>query len=313
MRAPGPSLNKCRAIANFLVLDARMRCADDDVANALKSIGAVWALAANLYHTPDLIACAIGNCVDAIAGSGLECVLHDRPIDTESVREFQGKRFTSAVCALRCALVSRGAQRLLRVADPFGNAILTPSSSVGAYAWRVFLSEYEVSWGRAANLYETEATMVSAGERWVGVPLRRSPRPPTPGGPAASDGVFDADAIGRGAADAEASYRLSMLALAASAYRAERGAYPDRLDDLVPRYIDMIPRDPHVAAELRMKKTDGGLILYSVGADQDDDGGGSRRGEFGSSQDDGDLTFCLGTACDEFCGHRQVHRTSQAE
>lgn len=64
-----------------------------------------------------------------------------------------------------------------------------------------------------------------------------------------------------------------MTTLALHAYRDTHGAYPERLQDLVPELLDTLPMDLADGQPLRYRRTDGGYLLYSVGYDGKDDGG----------------------------------------
>lgn len=57
---------------------------------------------------------------------------------------------------------------------------------------------------------------------------------------------------------------LADLALAATAYKEAQGKYPEKLEDLVPAYIDRVPTDPFDGKPLKMKAVSGGLDLYSA-------------------------------------------------
>ena len=64
-----------------------------------------------------------------------------------------------------------------------------------------------------------------------------------------------------------------------------------RLEELSPEFLSVVPRDPFDGKPLRLRKTDKGYVLYSVGADLIDDRGA------GLSKDwlKGDITFdCVG-------------------
>ena len=64
------------------------------------------------------------------------------------------------------------------------------------------------------------------------------------------------------------------IGLAATRHRIEKGNLPESLDDLVPAFLPFSPADPFVAdAPLRLKQTEGGLVIYSVGPDGENDGG----------------------------------------
>jgi hypothetical protein len=81
--------------------------------------------------------------------------------------------------------------------------------------------------------------------------------------------------------------------MAVERFRLANGRWPANLDELVPAYIEAIPEDPFSAGNpLRLSAKDDRLIVYSLGIDQDDDGGDVRRGKqavFGT----GDLGFIL--------------------
>lgn len=67
------------------------------------------------------------------------------------------------------------------------------------------------------------------------------------------------------------------VAIAAERFRRANGAWPEDVEQLVPRYLPTAPRDPFADGPLRIRTTDDGLMVYSIGADRDDDGG--RHGE----------------------------------
>ena len=68
-------------------------------------------------------------------------------------------------------------------------------------------------------------------------------------------------------------FDLTRLAFALAAYRADRGTYPAKLADLVPKYVAKVPQDIFSAAELHYRPEGGGYLLYSVGVNGKDDGG----------------------------------------
>lgn len=60
---------------------------------------------------------------------------------------------------------------------------------------------------------------------------------------------------------------LAILALAVAEYRAVGGEYPKSLDDLVPKYIPAVPRDPFTGDAIRYTRTAAGFELRSAGRD----------------------------------------------
>ena len=74
-------------------------------------------------------------------------------------------------------------------------------------------------------------------------------------------------------ASADSLRQAVRLGLAAEQYRARHHRLPDRLDDLVPDLIPILPRDPFDGKPMRMKRTEHGLIVYSIGPDMVDNDG----------------------------------------
>ena len=66
---------------------------------------------------------------------------------------------------------------------------------------------------------------------------------------------------------------IAQVGVALQRFRVDRGQYPDSLDQLSPRYIDVIPLDRFSNAPLIYKRRVDGYDLYSVSKNQQDDGG----------------------------------------
>lgn len=72
----------------------------------------------------------------------------------------------------------------------------------------------------------------------------------------------------------ETANALLIVVLALRAYRLERGVHPEKLDALVPSYLQAIPADPFGGGEvLRYQKKGTDYKLWSIGTDGKDDGG----------------------------------------
>jgi len=68
----------------------------------------------------------------------------------------------------------------------------------------------------------------------------------------------------------------ALIACALERYRVAHNAYPEKLDALVPQYLDKIPTDIIGGRPLHYRRADGGkFLLYSVGWNETDDGGKS--------------------------------------
>jgi len=71
----------------------------------------------------------------------------------------------------------------------------------------------------------------------------------------------------------DAATQTLLVGLAAKRYQLAHDTLPERLDLLVPDYLDAVPADPFDGKPLRYKLTDTGVIVYSVGKDGVDNGG----------------------------------------
>ena len=65
-------------------------------------------------------------------------------------------------------------------------------------------------------------------------------------------------------------HQIIDIAIAVSGYLEAKGSYPDRVDDLVPVFLEKVPIDPFDGKPLKIKKVPGGLDIYSTGPDPKD-------------------------------------------
>jgi hypothetical protein len=70
-----------------------------------------------------------------------------------------------------------------------------------------------------------------------------------------------------------AGLRAARVALAVQRYRLAAGGLPETLAELVPKYLDTVPKDPFDGDDMRYEKLAAGFVVYSVGEDLSDDGG----------------------------------------
>jgi hypothetical protein len=78
---------------------------------------------------------------------------------------------------------------------------------------------------------------------------------------------------------------------------AHSGALPDRLADLASGFLQAVPLDPYDSQPLRYKKLARGYVVYSIGPDQNDDGGAapppSDNSQARSTSTPTDITFVV--------------------
>jgi hypothetical protein len=71
-----------------------------------------------------------------------------------------------------------------------------------------------------------------------------------------------------------AHLNLALTALSIERFRLANGdKLPDQLTNLVPAYLNSVPKDPFDGSPLRYKKLERGYLIYSIGKDGKDDGG----------------------------------------
>ena len=83
--------------------------------------------------------------------------------------------------------------------------------------------------------------------------------------------------------------RLLICDLAVALYRAEHGTLPERLEQLAPKYLREVPVDPFNGRPFTYRLEGEAFILYSFGADGNDDGG--KPTEKDNLLGDGDLVL----------------------
>ena len=93
-----------------------------------------------------------------------------------------------------------------------------------------------------------------------------------------------------------ANLKCAETALAIERYRKKFHKIPYTLNDLVPRFMDHLPRDPYDNQTIRYKRISNGYKLYTIGKDGIDNGGVSRKiakEKFGYDTQKYDLTFTI--------------------
>src|SRR5262249_51323946 len=73
-----------------------------------------------------------------------------------------------------------------------------------------------------------------------------------------------------------AELRSAVAALAAERFRRRHGRWPERLEELVPDFLEKLPPDPFAGGPLLFKRLADGVVIYSAGPDERDDDGDVR-------------------------------------
>lgn len=90
-----------------------------------------------------------------------------------------------------------------------------------------------------------------------------------------------------------AQLRTAQAGLAIERYRLAAGKLPDTLAELMPTYLDAVPKDPFDGKDLRYKKLETGFVVYSIVEDGSDDGGKEKPRKRTSPPAPEDVTFIV--------------------
>ncbi|UCG46280.1 MAG: hypothetical protein JSU94_12320 [Phycisphaerales bacterium] len=90
-----------------------------------------------------------------------------------------------------------------------------------------------------------------------------------------------------------AALRTAHAAIAVERYRLATAELPQMLAELVPTYLDAVPKDPFDGNDLRYRPLEAGFIVYSVGEDGKDDGGTERPRRRQDRSKPWDVTFIV--------------------
>jgi hypothetical protein len=71
----------------------------------------------------------------------------------------------------------------------------------------------------------------------------------------------------------QALIRCAIVGIATERYRLTHKQWPDSLKSLVPDFLAKVPLDPFDAKPLRYRRLENGVLIYSIGPDEKDDGG----------------------------------------
>ena len=274
-----PNLSEMRGSVFLLKLEAILHADAGDGESAKRSAITCFGIARTLEGLPTTIAQLVRSACQAIAVSTVEQIVNRTELTDEQLAEFvrcvrEGER----MCGLSEALIGERCMGMTFFKNPQG----VDPDLVGGIPLGPLVALY-----KAAGLADSDAAIYL--DLMDGY-LKSSQLPP-------HERQEAADAVGdrlRSTSKAHvllhtimpalsrvttielrtiARLRAADAAIAVLRYRLATGKLPDKLADLVPAYLENIPKDPFDGNKLRYKKLDPGFIVYSIGEDLSDDGG----------------------------------------
>jgi hypothetical protein len=291
-----PELSHLRTAARLLALDARCKAANGDFRRALEDVQAMFAMAEHVSSEPILISLLVSISVERMAIDALQSVFTSGKASAEELAVLNvDAGFRYSRCLERAFRMEEAFELSIccQMGVVWDNRMLYPGTGGGvrgaASVYRVFMLSEDVAALRGAMLklrglaalpyYQAKNDLERFGEELKG-----------------HSGGFLARLLmpalfkcAEAAAEGDARHRVVLVALAMSRYRAANDHFPDKLEDLTPDWITAVPRDPFDGKPIRLKRTDAGLIVYSIGPDITDNGGTP----FDSKKRIGDVTFTL--------------------
>jgi hypothetical protein len=282
-----PDLNQQRALANALSRAAFDAQARGDTAAALRHVEHMLRIGHVVDHIPNILGHLVSIGIDAIAANTVQQVASDAargntPMSPQAREEAERlvKQFlddAESDAGLRRALVGErtsGVDIARSIAAGKLSAAGTPVNR-GPRA-------YMLRNGRGIKWFYDDVLMALSGARDVKAYRTAYAKQPrvTERNPRLYLLVrILAPSIDRAVAQhfaGRATRHLAATALAITLYRADHdGAFPTKLDELVPKYLPAVPADPLATADSRVRyiADEGRPRLYSVGEDGADDGG----------------------------------------
>ncbi|MBA7694982.1 hypothetical protein ES703_103599 [subsurface metagenome] len=300
-----PDLSDIRTGAKLLQLEAALHADNAEAELAARSITSSFGLARSLSKEPILVSQLVRIACQALAVSALEHAINKTEFTDEQLvnlsrtlanaEDLSG--MTRAFAGERCAGVSifkAPASNIVTLLDETGNRPLP-------------LGVLAISLYRFAGLADMDAIMyVNLMEGYI-----EAAQLPPHKRQSASDAVVAKigtipkihillrmimPALGRVTTiDVRviAQLRTARVGFAIERYRLASGRLPDALSELVPAYLEAVPKDPFDDKELRYKKLDTGFVVYSIGEDGNDDGGKERPRKRPRPSGPADVTFII--------------------
>jgi hypothetical protein len=302
-----PEVGEMPDAAKLLELDTRVMAADGDYRGVLRNVNAMFLMAQHARTQPFLVGLFMSYRMERRAIGLLQFALRSDKISSDDLAMVnvddcppalrlleRQQRMEEAARLMEFCRVGSGEVRISDLGSELGARLQDTRSPDDAFllSWYVvFLFSDDLADERRLSQEEcrinsmpyAQAMSLSKGYakqlEHSGI-LTRLLMGYSPG--------FSVDSVAR----AEARRETARLGLAAEKYRLRHGKFPAQLDDLAPDFIPVIPLDSFDGKPMKMKRTEHGLILYSVGPNLVDDGGAPFE-ELGTLPLKGDITFEL--------------------
>jgi hypothetical protein len=284
-----PTVQSCRTIAWMLLWDSRYLCQMGKYEEAFANLRAMKNCSASLHHEPFLICNLVSIAIDAINANMLTEILSQGQVSEDSLALLQ-KELEAHIQFNLLAAGIRGERAAfydtsLSILEDF--SLLQAGGLAGGMAPNKF----------AATVSGIAYRTVAIGDRAKGLELLTDMLE-TANGPAEEirgKAKIMEDNIKRNLTTPRylltrlflpamqkvseayvrhlANLRTCIVALACERFRLANGRWPAKLEELQPKFIKDLPKDPFNDQPLKLKKEKDGICIYSVGENEIDDAG----------------------------------------
>jgi hypothetical protein len=300
-----PGVQGMDIVAGLLALDARVQAADGNMRAAMQDINSAFAISQHITVEPMTAALFVSSRLEQKITETLQQILASNSVSLDDLSIIQidelpshqtllqrDLRFEEAMGLTVFYQFSKSELDIEQLTE--GGAIVSPTAkhpvrnSIAAPFYRVFLfsddlAEYRRLCGQLRDLTAKPYYKVMAE-------IKQLNRPRTGFSGLLTGAILPSAAFcAERAAKADALRQALRLGLAAEKYRLRHKQFPEKLDALAPDFIPSVPLDPFDGKPMRMKRTDKGLVIYSVGPDLTDDGGKPMD----EQNQTGDITFTV--------------------
>jgi type II secretory pathway pseudopilin PulG len=287
-----PHVQELRTAARLLSLEVQVRMHRGDMAGVAESLAAQIRLGETLKHEPVVISQLVRAAVHSIGTSDVELYLAHGEADEESLRRVQEVlEEVDFSGALHTALIGERAlsYQSLQNMNAADLQALSKQSTQTAPGPSLGRSVASLRPGDSAQLLATLTESIEAAKHPFPEQIRELQKVD-----ARHTAFFTEDqqklpwnrhvltqllapavqAAASTVAEAQARQQAAVAAVAIERYqRAHAGELPATLEALVPEFVATVPTDPFDGQPLRFQPTEEGYRVYSLGRNQQDDGG----------------------------------------
>jgi hypothetical protein len=276
-------LDDCRGVTNLLWLDARLRAQDDDIEGALISILSILSVAKSFGDVPNLLSQIVRQGQSREATQVLEIALAQGQVSENTLAKAQlaFKEEASQPVLLFSVRGERAGYHQMMEAVKRGKV---KASSLTGYGARGKLDKWWENVSGELELRVSHAPLIRITTQIVEIAkLPVEEQRPRYKSYIRSIDENDLPHFVKSMVPTEdtieffwrnqSHLRCAIVALAVERYRIAHHDWPDSLSSLVPEFLTDVPRDPYDARPLRYHRLLDGVVIYSIGPYEKDNGG----------------------------------------